>query len=228
MGVIYKITNIINNKIYIGKTIDIKKRIAKYKRSLNRSSSQIIIKSMMKYGFENFVFEVVDETDILEELNNKEKYYIKLYDSMNTKIGYNMTSGGDGGDTISNHPDKNIILKKRDVKISGINSYLYRHDLEEHIEEMIELNSIGMSANDLAKKFNCSEKAIRSRIPNYNNISSSNHNKGNESYQYRHDLDENINKIIEMRNQKITIKNICKIFNCSTKALYKRLNQLKK
>lgn len=178
MGVIYKITNSINYKIYIGKTINLQKRIAKYKRSLKKESSQNIIKSMKKYGFENFMFEIIYECESLDELNDKEKYFINSFNSMNEEVGYNMTSGGDGGDTLSKHINKEMIFKKRNEKYRGNNVFQYRHDLDEHVKEMIELNSSGWSVNDLSKKYKCSTKAIMSRLPNYKKISSSNHHIG--------------------------------------------------
>jgi hypothetical protein len=48
---------------------------------------------MRKYGIDNFLFEVVEECS-LEELNNREKYWIKYYDSHNPLNGYNLTDGG--------------------------------------------------------------------------------------------------------------------------------------
>jgi len=48
---------------------------------------------MRKYGIDNFSFEVIEECS-LEELNDKEKYWIKYYDSHNSSNGYNLTDGG--------------------------------------------------------------------------------------------------------------------------------------
>lgn len=51
---------------------------------------------MVKYGEENFTLEIIDFADTYEELKEKEKYWIKQYDSMNREKGYNLTEGGDG------------------------------------------------------------------------------------------------------------------------------------
>lgn len=152
--------------------------------------SQYITRSIKKYGIENFIFEIIDIANSKIELNDKEIFFINNYNSV--KEGYNVTNGGDGGDTMSKHKDKNIIYKNRSKIYSGNKVHQYRHDLDKHIVEMIQLNSDGWSANDLSKKFNCSESTIRRKIPNYKKISSSNHHKSNECYQYRHDLDKNI------------------------------------
>jgi group I intron endonuclease len=51
---------------------------------------------MAKYGEENFTLEIIDFADTYEELKEKEKYWIKQYDSVNRDKGYNLTEGGDG------------------------------------------------------------------------------------------------------------------------------------
>jgi len=101
---IYKITNLINNKIYIGKdtTSD-----PKY-----FGSGLLIKRAFKKYGSENFIKEVIDTSDDYNELSKKEIYWISLYNSTDRKIGYNISIGGDGGDTLSNHPDLEIIKEK--------------------------------------------------------------------------------------------------------------------
>ena len=90
-GYIYKITNLLNNKIYIGKH-----KYSQYKLDENYITSGVIIKqSIEKNGIENFKIELVDKADSLEELNTKEIFYIKQFNSM-YPVGYNITSGGDG------------------------------------------------------------------------------------------------------------------------------------
>lgn len=121
---IYKITNKINNKIYIGKTVNnIKDR---FSRHLNDAFSERLdthlARAMRKYGSDNFIIEEIDSTDNEEELSEKEIYWIKYYDSYNT--GYNMTTGGDGGNTYllkSNEEMNEIKDKIRISKIGGKN-----------------------------------------------------------------------------------------------------------
>lgn len=101
---IYKITNTLNGKIYIGKdtTSD-----PKY-----YGSGLLIRRSIDKYGIDNFTKEIIDITEDYNELSNKEIYWIKHFNSTNPEIGYNISEGGDGGNTLSNHPDLDIIRKK--------------------------------------------------------------------------------------------------------------------
>ena len=101
---IYKITNKITGKIYIGKDTT---------SNINYYGSGILIKrAIKKYGIQNFVKEIIDRTEDYVALSNKEKYWIESYDSTNPLIGYNISLGGDGGDTLSKHPDIQIIKEK--------------------------------------------------------------------------------------------------------------------
>ena len=96
MMIIYKITNIINNKVYIGlTTTSLKKRWRAHKNSINENNSKHLYRSMRKYGIENFKIEQIDETEDFKILGEKERYYIKLYDSRNPEKGYNLTAGGE-------------------------------------------------------------------------------------------------------------------------------------
>ena len=78
---IYKITNIQNNKVYIGQTIrPIQER---FKRHINDAINNILdthfARAIRKYGKENFIIEKIDEANNQEELNNKEQYWIRKY-----------------------------------------------------------------------------------------------------------------------------------------------------
>ena len=97
-GFIYKITNIINNKIYIGQTTrPLSKRISEYKKSLLYNENfynEHLQNSFKNYGFDNFKFEVIDTPSSIQELNAKEIQYISYYKSNNKEFGYNIKSGG--------------------------------------------------------------------------------------------------------------------------------------
>ena len=101
---IYKITNLINSKIYIGKDTTSNPKYF--------GSGVLIKKSISKYGIENFVKEIIDTAENKKELSEKEKHWISFYNSTNRKIGYNISEGGDGGDTISWNPNRDSINKK--------------------------------------------------------------------------------------------------------------------
>lgn len=90
-GKIYCIANNINNKVYIGQTIQIMKR-----RFAGHCCSKYPVgKAIRKYGIENFTISILKEGNYTqEELNNFEIYYIKQYNSTHYKKGYNGTIGG--------------------------------------------------------------------------------------------------------------------------------------
>ena len=98
MGEIYKITNILNGKVYIGATkrnLSIRKEdhLKSYNNKNLRMYNFKIYKAMRKFGIENFEFETI-EICKNELLGERERYYIKLYDSKNN--GYNEAIGGEG------------------------------------------------------------------------------------------------------------------------------------
>jgi len=86
--IIYKTTNIINGKIYIGQTAN--------NNETYLGSGVKIYEAIRKYGKENFKREVIDRASCLSELAEKEKHWIKFYDSQNPMIGYNIAFGGQG------------------------------------------------------------------------------------------------------------------------------------
>jgi group I intron endonuclease len=98
---IYKITNIINKKIYIGYNSSTKDtRWNEHKRDYlkEKFKTKNLYKAMIKYGIENFSYEKIEEgIEDLDTLKNREIFWISYYDSNNPCLGYNMTKGGDGG-----------------------------------------------------------------------------------------------------------------------------------
>lgn len=103
---IYKITNKLNNHSYIGLSTKLEERWKYHQSPYNqqRESYKSLYKAFEKYGIENFTFEILEECSI-QELGEKEKYYIAKYDTY--KNGYNMTTGGE--DNVgSAHPNHKL------------------------------------------------------------------------------------------------------------------------
>lgn len=101
-GIIYKYTNLVNGKVYIGQTINEYKRREKW-GNLNAPYAGIYInRARLKYGISNFEYSVIveiqedDETILRELLDIAEKKYIALYRSNEPSFGYNMCEGGNG------------------------------------------------------------------------------------------------------------------------------------
>jgi group I intron endonuclease len=89
-----------NGKIYIGQSVNIKKRWYEHKRLGKKGEERTILyQAIKKYSYENIIFTVIDNAETLEKINNKEKFYIQQYHSYihDPKCnGYNMTLGGEG------------------------------------------------------------------------------------------------------------------------------------
>ena len=123
---IYKITNVQNNKVYIGQTIrPVEQRFHRHiNDALNNILDTHFARAIRKYGKESFIIEVIDTANSQEELNQKEQYWIRFYNSVNE--GYNETDAISkcGGNTYRSKTDEemNIIKDKiRQTKIGAKN-----------------------------------------------------------------------------------------------------------
>ena len=121
---IYKITNIQNNKVYIGQTIrPIEQR---FKRHLSDALNNILdthfARAIRKYGKENFIIEQIDEAQTQDELNQKEQYWIKYYNSVNE--GYNETDAISkcGGNTYQSKTEEEMEVIKEKIRQTKIGS----------------------------------------------------------------------------------------------------------
>ena len=105
LGGIYKITNIINGKCYIGRTKCFFQRCNQYihdfhKRNINHINDYMY-NSMLKYGFENFTFRIVEVCEV-EYQQERENFWMKYFDTHNSVFGYNLRKDTDGG--METHP----------------------------------------------------------------------------------------------------------------------------
>lgn len=100
-GLIYKATNLLNNKVYIGQTtMSLEKRCSIHKwhsQTPKYKGHSYFIKSMKKYGFSKFKWEVLGYCESREELNEAEIHCIDFFQSTNHVYGYNLSTGGDCG-----------------------------------------------------------------------------------------------------------------------------------
>ena len=90
---IYKITNIITGECYIGQAADIASRWSEHAKcglGIDTPAGNKLYKAMQEYGLQSFSWELLEKCD-RAELNEKERYYISLYDSVN--YGYNILKG---------------------------------------------------------------------------------------------------------------------------------------
>lgn len=140
MAFIYRITNKINDKSYIGKTIqtlierfDDHKYQSKYKDTY-------FYRAIKKYGIEQFHIETICECSI-NDIDEKEKYYIDRYNTL-APNGYNITVGGTGGDTSKSYNYQKYIDKVRVEGLArGSNNNMYgkrRNISQENLDKLRE------------------------------------------------------------------------------------------
>ena len=144
---IYKITNLIDNKCYIGKSIDIERRFKQHRFRLNsrkRTKTSLIRYAILKHGLDNFKFEVLKECPI-DHLNDLECFFIRVYCSWNREYGYNLTLGGDGGTAHKLSDEaKKIIGQKNSTALLG-----YRHT--QSARDNMRKSQIGQKKSQITK-----------------------------------------------------------------------------
>ena len=94
--VIYCVTNILNNKKYIGKTVKtLSARKSGHLIRLKKGDYNHLhfYSALLKYGIENFIWEVLEQCSSKELLESRERYWINYYDTTNQDKGYNLSAG---------------------------------------------------------------------------------------------------------------------------------------
>lgn len=117
---IYLITNHINHKQYVGKTTGTMKR--RFQRHIQDAISNRVdthlARSIRKYGADNFSVELIEEVEDESILGEREKYWIKYYDTYYN--GFNETEGGDGGNTYASKSEEEMDEIKEKIRQAKI------------------------------------------------------------------------------------------------------------
>lgn len=193
-GFIYKITNTINGKSYIGQTIqNVKERFYQHcaTKCSKAVSNMAIHRAIKKYGKSNFTVEVIEEIDSTN-LNDRERYWIKYYNSYNN--GYNSTKGGQDGCKPFKDLDVETIIKEyntgKSLRTLGtifkvdkqtIKDLLIRHNIElrttrtyklsqKDRDKVLEDFASGLSRKEIIIKWNISKSYLSQLINGYRRI----------------------------------------------------------
>jgi group I intron endonuclease len=196
-GIIYKITNLVNGKMYAGQTTrSLGDRWAEHKRNALNGVDYPLYFAIRKYGVENFTVEKIDSVSSLEELNKREIFWIKELNSLTKNDGgYNVLKGG--------------------FSLSNINA-----------EPTINLTT-GMefgSAKEMAQYYNLSYSfTTRYLMGNAKNLTGDVFRYKDEEKQKRADVREAFLVMEDIRRNKVICLDTCEIFN-SIKAASKKFN----
>ncbi len=224
--VVYKVTNIQNHKIYIGYTKNLDYRKLNHIRDSKYGSQLYFHRAIRKYGSQNFKWEILGYCETNNEANEIEKICIEFFKSNDKRYGYNMTSGGDGSDGFKGR----VHSSETKLKISKANSGKIRtidHKLN------YSLSHIGLKhSNETKLKLSLKFKGRKSPSKGIKRGQfSEDHKKklsiaksGKNNINYRHDLDNNIDLIKQLKSEGWTYALIAKKFNCSINAIYERMN----
>lgn len=109
--IVYKTTNLLNGKIYVGKD--------ESDRDHYLGSGYILKRAIEKYGKDNFKKEILETCDSRQVLEEREKYWIKESNATDPKIGYNVAEGGTGGNTYFGKTEDEMKLIKEKISNSG-------------------------------------------------------------------------------------------------------------
>lgn len=109
--IIYKVTNTINGKVYIGQTkFTLEERRIRHWNDANKLNRRTVKfhNALLKYGLDNFKWETIQYCQNQDELDYFEKYYIQKYKSTDPNIGYNLKLGGKFGGIFTEEAKRNL------------------------------------------------------------------------------------------------------------------------
>jgi group I intron endonuclease len=152
MACIYKITNTLNHKIYIGKTnLTIEERFKQHIKNskLESNKNRPLYNAIKKYGIENFIIEKIEDCSE-QDSSKREQHYIKCYNSYNN--GYNATLGGEGTKNINYDLVYQTYLQEKNVEKTAQLVGCCRHSVGKIL--------LNYSINPNKEKYNARKKPV--------------------------------------------------------------------
>lgn len=157
---IYSITNIINNKVYIGSAIDFEKRWKRHLKDLseNKHCNIHLQRAYLKYGESNFQFNIVEKCEYQKDIIlEKENYYIDKFNAKDYNSGYNLADAS-FGDIISSHPNRDLIIEKIKFTVNSNLKEMSEQEKKEKWGRLGELNGMFGKTHYQDARQNISEK----------------------------------------------------------------------
>jgi group I intron endonuclease len=189
---IYKITNLINGKIYIGQTNNYNRRHREHKNKMYGNCEKVLYNAINAYGFENFEMEQIE--DYIENYNEREQYWIEYYDCKVPK-GYNV-------DPVLNHSDTNIYIDENTIQL------IYQ-----------DLKDLTLSFDEIAEKYDLkSAQSIRNINKGITHRIEGNQYPIRKT---RNDLAQERALLViqDLKNTDLKFSELAKKYNCSSTAI---------
>lgn len=166
--IIYKVTNLVNGKVYIGKTSrKFEQRKSQHiRKAFNSNSNLAFHRALRKYGEDNFTWEVIDSAETEEEILEKEIIWIAYYNTYThnkNSNGYNMTLGGDGASGFKQNEEsvqKRLDTMKRNDSIQRGTKNHNSKLTEDDVLQIKKLIKTGITISKIAIKFNVEPETV--------------------------------------------------------------------
>ena len=218
---VYKITNLQNGKGYVGKTSGtVEGRFAKHKKNALKGMKRHLYSSMNCYGHDSFAVEELETCKSEDELNERERFWIRELDCRHPN-GYNMTDGGDGGNTLRDwsEEDRKALYKAQGEKRRGKRSDEFKHVMSEasKIREALKTDEDRLATSNkisdtLKKKYAAGLIAVIPPAPRY----------GKDHHQF---IEVDVDVVLNMIKMGKTLKSISQELGVSPHGIRSRLKE---
>lgn len=236
MGYIYKITNQINGKVYIGQTNlpSVQDRFDAHVKKANRHVNRYLYDAMNYYGVDNFSVEEIEHCD-KDELDEREIFWISHYQTNDKNYGYNMTAGGGGGDTWTNNPHKEeTIQKSKDTKIKNgtygktaskgsISPKIGRYKIDIDSDELLDDICDFMSIEDMCEKYGVPRRILYLRCRHFFGKTPTELRGDRLTHTNTSHIDLDREKLAVLISENKTIAEIAQVFNVSKETVRRRI-----